>query len=60
MYSISYFNEARAEWSSVGDFPYSDRDEARARMRELSRECNRTVSFKIVYIDTLAGITRDD
>lgn len=52
MYSISFFNESLAEWTGCGEFPFTDIEDARARMRELSIECNRSVSFRIVQLPT--------
>ena len=47
MYVISYFNESRGEWSGTGTGRFDTAEDARVRMRELSDECDRTVSFKV-------------
>jgi len=50
MYTVSYFNEAQAQWNPTGCFPFSDIEDARKYMRKLSKDCNRCVSFKIIQL----------
>ena len=55
MYVISYYNEAEAQWHATGTGGFTDIDDARARMRQLSEECNRCVSFKVLAVPQIEG-----
>ena len=50
MYIVQFWYGSLAEWTSVGDFPYDNADDARARIRVLRDECNDAVRFRVLQM----------